>query len=117
MSLHREETFCSKNHEELIGWQAACACGWEGEGHFRIPARDADLAHKDYRNHVEDMLGAEAYYTAPVGCKNCGSRHSQPILIGTPVYQNGCENCGQKFLQPDNAIWDESRASAKLWGL
>lgn len=116
MSLHALIDGCghrdtSRGRE--VFWCGLCECGWEGAEHSGSHA--ADYARRDYRQHVEEALGAEAYYTATVGCKNCGSVHEQGVLVGTAVYQNACQRCGTRMLQPSNEIWDEAREHSKGW--
>lgn len=109
MRPHREITSCG--HEDLgddktqVFWQGECICGWSGPKQFG--SSDATKAHADYREHIEISLGHEAYYDAEVSCANCGSRHTQPILIGTHVMSHGgvCIHCGTTMLRPDNDTW------------
>lgn len=100
---------------EQGGWRGTCACGWEGEWHRESTLVAADRAQADYLDHVEGALGPNAYYGASVACRNCGSRHEQPVLVGTHVTSNDCINCGTSMLQPDNETWDESGRRRINW--
>lgn len=116
MSLHVNLTECHgrgpKDAREVF-WVAACECGWTSDQeHTGDGWKRAKL---EYRHHVEDALGAEAYYTAPVSCKNCGSEHTQGILVGTHVYENACQRCGTSMLEPDNEAYNEAQERSKRW--
>jgi hypothetical protein len=113
MSLHCDTTACG-SIDGRIYWQGGCECGWLGERHGDSPNTldNASAAHRDYKTHVEDALGAEAYYTANVACRNCGSEHEQSILIGTQVTSGKCIRCGTGMLQPSNDAWREMNSSS-----
>ena len=113
MSLHRETTYC-ENHDGTVEWVGACACGWQS-GQWTPSNRGTDLAHSEYRQHVEQELGAAAYITVAVACRNCGSTHEQGILVGTHTMSNACQRCGTTMLQPDNEAWHDSREHSRRW--
>lgn len=78
----------------------SCACGWKGD-----PQEDVSQAINAYSSHVEEALGADAYYNAPVACANCGSEHQQGLIIGTDVWTGTCDRCGvERRLRPNN-VW------------
>lgn len=121
MSLHRDMTDCigrgPADHRETF-WQGVCDCGWEGQEFSTYGSSSAhDRARREYREHVEEVLGAEAYYDCNVSCRNCGSSHRQGVLVGTHVTSNACQRCGTNMLEPDNEAWDESRETSKHWRL
>lgn len=98
----------SKHH-----YQATCGCGWQGElqaGYFSTATRD------DYRQHIEEALGGDGYYEAPVACKNCASHHVQSILTGTTVHSENCIRCGTTMLVPRNQAWDDAKPRRGLLG-
>lgn len=104
MRIHRLSERC---FGLVGGWQATCACGWAGE----VRARE------DYRAHIEELLGPDgAYLAVDVACRNCGSAHSQPVLVGTRAMDNACVRCGMRMLHPDNEAWHSSRATRGLFG-
>jgi hypothetical protein len=112
MSLHRH--ISSIEHRDgTTYWRSTCDCGWWGGEHPVVGTSlvAADFASAEYREHVENELGADAYYPAAVGCTNCGSQHSQPVLIGTHVSSGRCARCGMGTLLPDNEVWHDSRSS------
>jgi hypothetical protein len=110
MSLHSETREC----DAVTGWRTICVCGWEGKWH---PASTGvDRCHAEYRTHVEEALGVDAYYETSVACSNCGSEHNQDIVVGTTVSAAMCSRCGIAMLNPNNDAWDESRANRKMWG-
>jgi hypothetical protein len=80
--------------DRKCGWMGRCDCGWMGEWHFESTPVACALVRKDYQAHVEAELGAQAYYDAPVGCRNCGSQHDQPVLVGLHVTSQACHRCG-----------------------
>jgi hypothetical protein len=85
---------------EAGSWQSLCDCGWVGE---MFP--DVLASRSDYVKHVEGALGADAYYSAPVACTNCGSEHDQELVIGTDVKGGTCTRCGCRGrLVPNNAV-------------
>lgn len=96
-------------------WQGRCTCGWVGEWHDQGVPVAPTLAKLDYKCHVEAEMGAQAYYDAPVGCRNCGSQHEQPVLMGLHVTAQACHRCGTTMLQPNNEVWDEMRENTKRW--
>lgn len=112
MSLHVFEEL----HGHLPGTvtyytQAACACGWSGEqltgkeGQSYASTKDVI---DDYRAHVEEHLGTDAYYDAPVKCRNCASVHEQPCLVGLTInFWTACTRCGLRELSPDNEAYNE----------
>lgn len=106
MSLHTQDRAC-----ESDGWITRCACGWVGD---HSPTHS--VAERQYREHVEEALGADAYYSAPVACRNCGSEHEQGVLVGTHVTVNPCVRCGTVMLNPSNDAWDESKPFRGLFG-
>lgn len=119
---HRDLTDCPP-HNGDAKWVGACACGWTCD-----PRASSDygtfgasrMAHEDYRQHVENVLGvAQAYYQAPVRCMNCGSEHEQGVLIGTRVRESVCIRCGVTNLLPDNEAYrdDEERIKGLRWPL
>jgi hypothetical protein len=118
--IHRETTFCGHRATERGGttifWVGACDCGWQGAEHDTSGSQGADGAHREYREHVEAELGAEAYYDADVACRNCGSHHRQGVLVGTHCMSNVCSRCGTTMLEPDNDVWEADRARDGLWG-
>ena len=118
MSLHvhleRTEWRGEGDDRAYVVW-AECECGWRGEDHSHDLHRDHDGARREYREHVEGELGASAYYSCGVQCRNCGSAHEQPVVVGTPVYQARCSRCGQRMLDPRNDAWQESRDAMKGW--
>jgi hypothetical protein len=87
--------------------RGVCDCGWEGPWH--ATGSSDELAHRDYRQHVEAALGAGAYYEADVACRNCGSEHRQGVLVGTFVQSAVCSRCAAKMLDPNNDVWREGR--------
>jgi hypothetical protein len=95
--------------------RASCRCGWIGE--WRGGELHAMHRHvrSEYREHVEAALGPDAYYAAPVACRNCGAEQEQPILVGTYVTSNPCARCGTTMLSPNNDAWNESREQSKRW--
>lgn len=118
MSLHVLHHECG--HEEhgdrSIFWTAWCDCGWQGDRHWLHERSEAaNAARRDYALHISEALGAEGFYSAAVACKNCGSRHQQGVLIGTPVYSSPCSNCGQTMVMPDNDVWHEETERTKGW--
>lgn len=118
MSLHSERHDCSKRGDQT-GWQASCECGWEGEwrASLGVSLQASTLAHDDYRAHVEEALGAEAYYQAPVACSNCASHHEQGVLVGTRVREATCMRCGVKALVPDNDAAHSENERMARWRL
>lgn len=117
MSLqHRDIAYVGRDETGQRSWVGACECGWEGEPHPIAASKGADAARADYKDHVESVLGAQAYYDADAHCRNCGSRHRQGVLIGTHVTSAPCQNCGTRMLNPDNEAWDESRELSRDWG-
>jgi len=104
MSLHSE----TREYDAKNGWRTICVCGWEGTWHDA--RRGTDGCHRDYREHVEDALGAAAYYDANVACRNCGSEHSQGVVVGTHVTAAACARCGTVMLSPRNEAWDEAQS-------
>jgi len=89
----------------------ACACGWETE-----PQPNHEAVKRAYCAHVEEALGAEAYYTAPVKCLICGSEHDQALVIGIGPDESVCERCGVAGrLRPNNEHWNESQARGMRW--
>lgn len=122
MSLHTETTHTIKDDSVgtgKIGWKAACSCGFVGPDQYDDRyIGESDQAHADYRAHIEEALGADAYYNANVACRNCGSHHTQPCLVGAHIMSshNVCTNCGTTMLQPDNDVWDESKRRSSLFG-
>lgn len=111
MSIHAERIDCEYVGDVQI-WRARCGCGWSGDQH---PAQDSqahDFAAREYLEHVEKALGANAYYTAPVACKNCGSVHEQGVLVGRQVTSERCVRCGTTMLAPNNDAWNESSRDA-----
>lgn len=119
MSLHAHHHECGHadtDDARLIFWMSWCDCGWEGERYWlHLTSEAAHRARLEYRNHVEDVLGAEAYYDASVACRNCGSEHVQGVLLGTHVTSGACSRCGTTMLQPRNDTWDEGRANSHRW--
>lgn len=114
MSLHVEQCYCDHRPGRGSGetfWVAACECGWTGvEVSCSRNSNAASIAKRDYREHIEAALGADAYIDAPVKCRNCGMEGSQGILVGTHVMSNACARCGQTMLSPDNEAWNEDRS-------
>lgn len=125
MSLHAYNGDCEHHDEPLaedarvtgrvVEWRGTCACGWSGPWHSESTHVAAAAAREDYRAHVEADLGAEAYYDAPAGCRNCGSEHVQGVLVGMHVSSTPCVRCGTTMLQPRNDTWDESRPARTGW--
>lgn len=119
MSLHADMTGCEhtdRDGKREVFWRARCECGWAGEAHSTSALSEAaKVAKLNYRAHVEEALGAQAYYSAPVACKNCGSEHEQGVLIGTHVTSERCTRCGTTMLTPSNDAWNESRENSKRW--
>jgi hypothetical protein len=119
MSLHVHHHECGHVDEgavRLIFWTSWCDCGWQGGQHWLHETSEAAAkASRDYRVHVEEALGAEAYYTTSVACRNCGSEHDQGVLIGTHITSSPCARCGTTMLNPRNDAWDESREFSKGW--
>ena len=76
----------------------ACSCGW-------VDVSGAPALGDKYREHVETVLGADAFLPLAVACVNCGSRHTQPCLIGLAVSYGHCAACGCGCLRPDNAVY------------
>lgn len=119
MSIHRELDGSSgrntaQGREVFVCGR--CECGWEGTERSTSDDFAAhDLAFRDYRAHIEEALGASAYYSTTVACRNCGSEHEQGVLIGTHVTSATCSNCGTRMLQPSNDAWDESRSMTRGW--
>lgn len=80
-------------------------CGWVSESHGSLGLRGNRLARREYQEHVEAALGADAYYNAPVACINCGSQHEQGLLVGTDVWSGTCVLCGASGrLRPDGLV-------------
>lgn len=119
MSVHRSIDGCGHRDTDRgkeCFWQGRCECGWQGaEFSTSDFSEAADLAHREYREHVEAELGAMAYYDASAACRNCGSEHVQPVVVGTHVTSAACVRCGTRMLNPRNAAWDESREHSKGW--
>lgn len=119
MSLHVHHRECGhvdENDVRLIFWTSWCDCGWQGNPHWLHETSEAAArARRDYNAHIGETMGAEGFYMAPVGCRNCGSHHEQGIVVGTYVDSNPCERCGTTMLQPDNDVWDESRERSRGW--
>lgn len=121
MSLHVHHHDCG--HEgprdaRRTFWTSWCDCGWEGELYWSDESADAaGRARIEYVRHIEETMGAEGFYTAPVGCRNCGSHHKQGIVIGTHASSGVCDRCGTRMLQSDNDVWDESREASRRWSL
>ncbi len=62
-------------------------------------------SHRHYVEHVEEALGAGAYYMAGVACRNCGSEHDQKLVIGTDIREGTCTRCGSRGkLRANNAV-------------
>lgn len=119
MSLHVHHHECRRRDTDAgreVLWVSWCDCGWQG-GEWSLSAygEAAERARLDYRQHIEETLGAEGYYTASVGCRNCGSHHEQGVLVGTHVSSASCASCGTRMLQPDNEVWDESREAGRRY--
>ena len=105
MSLHRPTQHGSG---EL---PATCACGWQADD-ARVFMDERD---EDYRQHVEAMLGPDAYYSAGAACTNCGHHQTACVLVGRPVRGGHCERCGTSSLVPRNDVADDHERS-KGWG-
>lgn len=106
MSLHVSEINCSSNDDGRIVWVAACSCGWTSD---EYDGGNHALARRAYREHVEEVLGVDAYYQAPVSCRNCSSEHTQGVLMGTQVTSENCTHCGVSMLSPNNDAWHEMK--------
>lgn len=105
MSLHVDTTGFKDR-----AWHGSCRCGWTSETtHDGHPPNAARAAREDYRMHVEQAMGVDAYYTAPVACRNCGSEHEQGVLLGTYVCSADCIRCGMNMLSPRNDAWNETQ--------
>jgi hypothetical protein len=100
MSIHSHE----REYDKPGGWITRCACGWQG-----THDQSVTLAEAQYRTHIEESLGGDAYYSAPVACRNCGSEHEQGVLLGTHVTSNPCARCGTTMLNPNNEAWHDSK--------
>jgi hypothetical protein len=108
MSLHTDISGREQNERGETCWRGRCACGWNGEQHDG--SGTYDLARRDYRAHIEEALGAAAYYEACVGCLNCGYAGSAGVLIGTDVWSGTCPRCGAKGrLRPNNDFYREEQ--------
>jgi ribosomal protein S27E len=116
--LHHECGHLDESHGRATFWTAWCDCGWQGERFFdRESSEAANKARREYAQHINETMGAEGFYTAAVACRNCGSRHEQGVLVGTPVYSATCSNCGQRMVKPDNEIWNEETRERSRWPL
>lgn len=119
MSLHAILHGCGHVDRDVgrdVFWQAACECGWEGEPIFlSVDSEAASKTRRHYRHHIEEVLGAEGYYTAPMACRNCGVEQEQGILVGTHVTSNPCARCGTTMIEPNNEAWHEGRERSRDW--
>lgn len=115
MSLHSLDNECigrgPRGARETF-WQAHCACGWHGPEYASADHSEAfGRSRRDYEVHVEEALGAEAYYTAPVGCANCAYEGDASVLVGTDVWGATCPNCGSRGrLRPNNEFVERDRS-------
>jgi hypothetical protein len=101
--------------ERAYEGRVICDCGYIGPWRGGETLAMHALLRIDYREHAEAALGADAYYSAPVACRNCGSEHEQPVLIGTYADSAPCARCGTRMLEPNNDAWHESREQSKRW--